>query len=76
MSANKKFSIGVVKKNDINIVVIEGEHGDVQDLADLVNKGKIKINGCDNVKVIDINKDEYEMCKNDILLLQGLIEKQ
>lgn len=62
------YSVIAYIKDDSLMIVAEGNHKELSDIIDIV-KNEIK-----NAKLVDVDKESYDLAKNDILALKELIQ--
>lgn len=62
------YSVIAYIEEDNLIVLAEGNHKELSDIIDIV-KNEFK-----NAKLIDVDKESYDLAKNDIITLKELIQ--
>lgn len=62
------YSVIVYIEDDNLIILAEGNHKELSNIIDIVK------NEFDNAKLIDIDKESYNIAKNDIIALRELIQ--
>lgn len=62
------YSVIAYTEEDNLIVLAEGNHKELSDIIDIV-KNEFK-----NAKLIDVDKESYDLAKNDIIALKELIQ--
>lgn len=62
------YSVIAYIEDDSLMIVAEGNHKELSDIIDIV-KNEIK-----NAKLVDVDKESYDLAKNDILALKELIQ--